>query len=81
MISLIEILMFYQEEQLLKLLKIQNTMNISMNMHQWFKNFLIKSLLVLLLATINFEKRQLAEELNKPIISKLLLLSVTMKNI
>ena len=81
MISLIEILMFYQEEQLLKLLKIQNTMNISMNMHQWFKNFLIKSLLVLLLATINFEKRRLAEELNKPIISKLLLLSVTMKNI
>ena len=81
MISLIEILMFYQEEPLLKLLKIQNTMNISMNMHQWFKNFLIKSLLVLLLATINFEKRQLAEELNKPIISKLLLLSVTMKNI
>ena len=80
MISLIEILMFYQEEQLLKLLKIQNTMNISMNMHQWFKNFLI-SLLVLLLATINFEKRRLAEELNKPIISKLLLLSVTMKNI
>ena len=73
--------MFYQEEPLLKLLKIQNTMNISMNMHQWFKNFLIKSLLVLLLATINFEKRQLAEELNKPIISKLLLLSVTMKNI
>ena len=81
MISLIEILMFYQEEPLLKLLKIQNTMNISMNMHQWFKNFLIKSLLVLLLATINFEKRRLAEELNKPIISKLLLLSVTMKNI
>ena len=81
MISLIEILMFYQEEPLLKLLKIQNTMNISMNMHQWFKNFLIKSLLVLLLATINFEERQLAEELNKPIISKLLLLSVTMKNI
>ena len=81
MISLIEILMFYQEEQLLKLLKIQNTMNISMNMHQWFKKFLIKSLLVLLLATINFEKRRLAEELNKPIISKLLLLSVTMKNI
>ena len=81
MISLIEILMFYQEEPLLKLLKIQNTMNISMNMHQWFKKFLIKSLLVLLLATINFEKRQLAEELNKPIISKLLLLSVTMKNI
>ena len=74
-----EILRICQEEQLLIkyyvikrliLLKIQIIMVIKEVLLQWFVNFLIKSLYVLLLKTRLFQTNILAEELHQIIIRK-----------
>ena len=49
------------------LLKIQNMMHVKGVLLQWFINFLVKKLLVVLK---NMRNQELADELNKPIIRK-----------
>ena len=53
------LLIKYYKVKHLILLKIQSTMDINMNLLQWFINFLIKS---------QINRNELAEELDKPIL-------------
>ena len=52
------------------LLRIQNMMDINVELLQWIINFLIKNLLVVVLKKKNIPNKKLAEELHKPIIRK-----------
>ena len=78
MTCLMEILKILLEEQLkiyclikhLILLKIQNEMDINVNLHQWSINFLIKKTPASGIKNKIISNKELAEELQKPIIRK-----------